>query len=363
MDLFHKLMNILLPPLTLILLIFFLPPFLTFKLLRFVKRSIISSDDVSGKVVLITGAASGIGEQLAYEYGRRGALLVLVDINEENLATVCSKACSLGSQDAISIVADISKLEDCKRFINEAINHFGRCKLAFLDRMYVLCMSVCQYVYVLFLVYICNKITNFSNCQKMVFPFLFSCKKVDHLVNNAGIARDGVFKNVEQISDIVPVMDVNFWGTVYSTHFALPHLLKAKGKIVVIASTCGWYPLPRLIIYNASKAALISFFDTLRAELGWDIGITIVTPGVIKTKLTQGDLLQPVPAESAEGCAKAIVKSACRGDMYLTEPSWIRVLVPLKVFCPELVDIGNRWFSRLKIKSSFLSSQSQLKVE
>ncbi|XP_024924018.3 11-beta-hydroxysteroid dehydrogenase-like 4A isoform X2 [Ziziphus jujuba] len=312
MDLFHKLMNILLPPLTLILLIFFLPPFLTFKLLRFVKRSIISSDDVSGKVVLITGAASGIGEQLAYEYGRRGALLVLVDINEENLATVCSKACSLGSQDAISIVADISKLEDCKRFINEAINHFGR---------------------------------------------------LDHLVNNAGIARDGVFKNVEQISDIVPVMDVNFWGTVYSTHFALPHLLKAKGKIVVIASTCGWYPLPRLIIYNASKAALISFFDTLRAELGWDIGITIVTPGVIKTKLTQGDLLQPVPAESAEGCAKAIVKSACRGDMYLTEPSWIRVLVPLKVFCPELVDIGNRWFSRLKIKSSFLSSQSQLKVE
>ncbi|XP_060670181.1 11-beta-hydroxysteroid dehydrogenase-like 4A isoform X3 [Ziziphus jujuba] len=187
--------------------------------------------------------------------------------------------------------------------------------------------------------------------------------RVDHLVNNAGIARDGVFKNVEQISDIVPVMDVNFWGTVYSTHFALPHLLKAKGKIVVIASTCGWYPLPRLIIYNASKAALISFFDTLRAELGWDIGITIVTPGVIKTKLTQGDLLQPVPAESAEGCAKAIVKSACRGDMYLTEPSWIRVLVPLKVFCPELVDIGNRWFSRLKIKSSFLSSQSQLKVE
>lgn len=75
------------------------------------------------------------------------------------------------------------------------------------------------------------------------------------------------------------------------------------------------------------------------------------------------DILQPVPAESAEGCAKAIVKSACKGDMYLTEPPWIRVLFPLKVFCPELVDLGNLWFSRLKTKSSLSSSQSQLKVE
>lgn len=86
-------------------------------------------------------------QQLAYEYGRKGAFLVLVDINGENLATVCSKACSLGSPDAISIVADISKLEDCKRFINEAINHFGRCKLAILGHVNVCVYSRYEYVF------------------------------------------------------------------------------------------------------------------------------------------------------------------------------------------------------------------------
>ncbi|KAF3438736.1 hypothetical protein FNV43_RR21500 [Rhamnella rubrinervis] len=130
---------------------------------------------------------------------------------------VCSKAISLGSPDAISIVADVSKMDECKSFINQAINHFGR---------------------------------------------------LDYLVNNAGIYRNGMFKNATQISNIIPVMDVNFWGTVYSTHLAIPHLLKRRGKIVVVASTCGWYPLPGLVIYNASKAALISVCETLRAELG-----------------------------------------------------------------------------------------------
>ncbi|KAL5543850.1 hypothetical protein UlMin_007634 [Ulmus minor] len=82
-------------------------------------------------------------------------------------------------------------------------------------------------------------------------------------------------------------MDVNFWGGVYCIHSAIPHLRKSKGKIVVISSTLGWYPLPYLSIYSASKAALINFCETLRTELGCDIGITIVTPGVIKTRLTQ----------------------------------------------------------------------------
>ncbi|GAU24816.1 hypothetical protein TSUD_157290 [Trifolium subterraneum] len=78
------------------------------------------------KVVLITGAASGIGEQLAYEYARRGAKLSLVDIRKENLGAVADKARSLGSPDVTIIGADVTKLEDNKRFVDETMNHFGR---------------------------------------------------------------------------------------------------------------------------------------------------------------------------------------------------------------------------------------------
>ncbi|GMN25206.1 hypothetical protein TIFTF001_050370 [Ficus carica] len=169
--------------------------------------------------------------------------------------------------------------------------------------------------------------------------------KVDHLVNNAGTARFRKFEDIEQISDHRPVMDINFWGTVNGIHFAIPHLKKSKGKIIVMASVCGWYPLPLVSVYNASKAALISFCETLRTELGSAIGITIVTPGLIKTNMSKSKetLISIIPEVSAEECAKAIVSSACRGDLYLTVPAWFRWPFLAKVACPE----GTEWCSRL----------------
>ncbi|KAJ0051958.1 hypothetical protein Pint_01218 [Pistacia integerrima] len=274
MELFHKLMNILLPPIAFVALLFLLPPYLVFKVLHCIKRHIFC-ENVAGKVVVITGAASGIGEQMAYEYAKRGANLVLVDLKP--LGSVVERAQHLGSRDVVAVSADVSVIQDCKRFVDTAINHFGR---------------------------------------------------LDHLVNNAGVARGRLFKNVDFISDFTPTMDINFWGTVYDTHFAIPHLRKSKGKIIVIASTCGWYPIPRLSFYNASKAAIISFYETLRTEIGWEIGITIG--------------LGFIPMETKEECAKAIVKSACRGDKYLVEPSWVRVLFLFKAVCPEVIEYCNR---------------------
>lgn len=101
--------------------------------------------------------------------------------------------------------------------------------------------------------------------------------------------------------------------------------------------------MPRMSFYCASKAAITSFYETLRAEFGSDIGITIVTPGVVESEMSQGDFLSKaqidfVPAESTERCAKAIVDSACRGDRYLTEPSWARMTFLLKVLCPEVLE-------------------------
>ncbi|KAK7318297.1 hypothetical protein RJT34_02996 [Clitoria ternatea] len=315
----YKLLNVALPPLSLILLPTFMLPFLLFKLLMHVNK-LVSSENLAAKVVLITGAASGIGEQLAYEYGRRGAKLSLVDIRKENLEAVAEKARCLGSPDVIIIGADVSKVQDSKRFVDETVDYYGR---------------------------------------------------LDHLVNNAGIGKPPVqVDNLRDVSEYTPIMDINFWGAVYGSVYAIPHLKNSKGKIIVIASGCGWFPLPRLSVYNASKAAVISFFETLRMELGWAISITIATPGFVKTDLAlmaykNEANLRKIPMGSALECAKDIVESACRGDLYVTNPSWVKVLFPWKVLYPQLVDSAIRFlFGLYPKKGNFhFSNNSDLKLE
>ncbi|OMO49593.1 Short-chain dehydrogenase/reductase SDR [Corchorus olitorius] len=125
MDSIHKLINFLLPPITILLLLFFLPSYLIFKTLSYIIRAV-RSENVAGKVVLITGASSGIGEHLAYEYARRGARLGLVARREYRLCAVTDKCRQLGSPDVIAIPTDVSNQEDCKRFVGKAVNYFGQ---------------------------------------------------------------------------------------------------------------------------------------------------------------------------------------------------------------------------------------------
>ncbi|KAF7834016.1 11-beta-hydroxysteroid dehydrogenase 1B-like [Senna tora] len=308
MDSIHWIFNILVPPVGLLLLLCFLPPYIFFKLFSYIRRSIFS-ENVAGKVVLITGASSGIGEHLAYEYGRRGSRLALVARRENRLREVAEKAMSEGSPEVITIVADVSRVEDCKLFVDSTVKHFGR---------------------------------------------------LDHLVNNAGIVPVCLFEHSTDVTNFAPAMDINFWGSAYSTYFAIPHLRESRGKIIGITSSAGWLPAPRMIFYNASKAAVINLYESLRTELGKDIGITIVTPGLIESEMTQGKFLSKdgriildqemrdvqvsvMPIRSVSEAAKAIVNSACRGDSYLTEPAWVRTTFYWKAFCPEMLELLNRW--------------------
>ncbi|XVF49579.1 hypothetical protein PTKIN_Ptkin04bG0023800 [Pterospermum kingtungense] len=310
MDLSHKFLNLIAPPFTFLSVCFFLPPFYLFKSFLFILSSIFS-EDLAGKVVIITGASSGIGEHLAYEYGRRRARLALTARREKSLEEVADRARDLGSPDVLTIQADVSKIDDCRRLVEETMNHFGR---------------------------------------------------VDHLVNNAGITSFCLFEDAPpDMTNFRSVMDINFWGSVYTTRFAVPHLRNSKGKIVVMSSADAWLTEPRTSVYNASKAALIAFFDTLRIELWSDVKITIVTPGYIESEITKGKNLQQegrievqqdmrdvqvsaMPVGSARGCAQAIVNSACRGDRYLTQPSWFSVTYVWKMFFPEVVEWGHRLF-------------------
>ncbi|XP_071722703.1 11-beta-hydroxysteroid dehydrogenase 1A-like [Rutidosis leptorrhynchoides] len=303
MDLINQSLNLMAPMFSFFCFCFLVPPIYFYKCFLSV-LSFFTSENVAGKVVLITGASSGIGEHLAYEYGSRGAFLAIVARREKQLEEVAETAREIGSPGVITIRGDVSKVEDCKRMVDETVNYFGR---------------------------------------------------LDHLVNNAGVTQVCCLEEADDITDFRTVMDTNFWGSVYSTRFAVEHLRANNGKIVVLSSSGAWLPTPRMSIYNASKAALLSVFETLRTEFGSDIPITIATPGFVESEMTQGKFVRKegetvfdpelrdvqlgaLPVASVRNCAKAIVNGACRGDKYVTVPGWFKMSYYWKVFCPDVLD-------------------------
>ncbi|KAM7464768.1 hypothetical protein LguiA_032889 [Lonicera macranthoides] len=303
----NKFSNVAIMYVMFIVLCLILPPFFIFKFIYTLINSNFCSNhnkDLRGKVVLITGASSGIGEYMAYEYAKEGACLVLVARREGELGVVAEKARGLGSPQVLVICADVSNVNDCKRFIDQTIDHFGR---------------------------------------------------LDHLVNNAGI---GANSSIDMdVTKFAPVMDINFWGSVYPTHFAIPHLKKSKGNIVVNSSSTALLNPPKSGFYGASKAALVSFYEAMRIELApQGVRVTIVMPGFIDSEMIRGKhftkegvvrintklgdaVAKLFPVMSTEPCAKAIVEGTCKGERYISEPQFVRVLFLLKFLCPELMDL------------------------
>ncbi|XP_074331512.1 11-beta-hydroxysteroid dehydrogenase A-like isoform X2 [Apium graveolens] len=133
-----------------------------------------------------------------------------------------------------------------------------------------------------------------------------------------------MFEDYEDVCDHKSVMDVNFRGSVYCTQFAIPHLKQSRGKIIVISSVLGWSNCPKLSIYGATKAALISFFETLRVEVGSEIGITIVTPGLVDSEITDNKFMS-------------------KWNLW----QWSLWKIYWKIFCPELME----WFTGLVLVS------------
>ena len=170
--------------------------------------------NLKDKTVIITGASSGIGKSLATEFAKRGANLVL---GARQFVTLCEIAQGLETDFGIRAVAvqcDVAVEEDCQHLIKQAFATFG---------------------------------------------------KIDVLVNNAGISMRALFNDAD-VSVLKTVMDVNFWGTVYCTKYALPEILKSKGSIVGVSSIAGYKGLPGRTGYSASKFAMNGFLDALRVE-------------------------------------------------------------------------------------------------
>lgn len=180
-----------------------------------------------GKVVVITGASSGIGKALVYEYARRGAKIVMAARNIENLHLIQNEL-QESKIECIAVQTDVTIESECKNLINQTIETFGR---------------------------------------------------LDVLINNAGISMRALFKDLD-LSVIKKLMDVNFWGTVYCTKYAMPHLLESQGSLVGVISIAGYLGLPARSGYSASKFAVRGFLDTLRVEnLKNGLHVLVVAPG------------------------------------------------------------------------------------
>lgn len=250
--------------------------------------------DFRENVVIITGASHGIGKELALQLAKKGACLVLGARNVEKLTEV-SKQCSQLGGSVIVISTDVGIKTQCQNLIEGAVEEYGR---------------------------------------------------VDTLINNAGLGVDARFDEMQDLTLFEQVMQVNFFGSVYCTHYALPHLKKTHGRIVSISSLRGKFPSATADGYGASKHAMAGFFDSLRVELmDSGVSVTLIYPGWVSTGITSRALnldgsptgqisLHEKDAMTVATCARLIIQAAekRKREVIMTLQGkfglWLRLLAP-----------------------------------
>ncbi|MEJ2485638.1 MAG: SDR family oxidoreductase [Anaerolineales bacterium] len=252
----------------------------------------------SGKAVVITGASIGIGRELAFQMAAQGARLALAARNQEQLEAVAA-GCRDHGGTAVAIPTDVADWGQAENLIQKTVEEFGR---------------------------------------------------IDILINNAGISMWSLFDQVEELKVFEQIMQTNYMGSVYCTHFALPYLKSSKGQLVAISSLAGKTGVPARSGYAASKHALVGFFDTLRIELAKDgVDVTLVYPGFVLTETRLRALtgdgselgyepVQEKGAMTAEECAAQILPAIAKRKRELVMTPRGKIGQWLKLIAPALVD-------------------------
>jgi short-subunit dehydrogenase len=251
------------------------------------------------KTIIITGSSAGIGRSLAISLVQQGANVVLAARHQVALEEVVA-ACTGQLGKAIAVPTDVARPEACQTLVETAIATFGQ---------------------------------------------------IDVLVNNAGISMLTRFDQITDLSIFEQVMQVNYLGAVYCTHYALPYLKASRGLLVAISSLAGKTAVPTRSGYVASKHAMQGFFDTLRIELQeTGVDVLVVSPGFVATDIRQralgadGQPLGQSPRDESKGnmsvdeCVRQIIDAMERRkrEHLMT---WKGKLTPwIKLIMPGLVD-------------------------
>ena len=250
--------------------------------------------DFKDKVVVVTGASSGIGEALARRFSALGAHVVAGARSLGKLETVVAGLPTEG----LAVQCDVSKEEDCRRLIDRAAEVYGR---------------------------------------------------IDVLVNNAGISMRALFDDVD-LDVLRKLMDTNFWGTVYCTKYALPYIQRSHGSVVGVSSVAGFHGLPGRTGYSASKYAMHGLLETVRVEnLKKKVHVLIVAPGFTASNVrfaaltADGSQQGASPREegkmmTADEAAARIVRAVAKRKRTLLMDFDGKATRILKFFVPGLLD-------------------------
>ncbi|MFN5841646.1 MAG: SDR family oxidoreductase, partial [Bacteroidota bacterium] len=188
-----------------------------------------------------------------------------------------------------------------------------------------------------------------DDCEQLIQETVKTYGKIDILINNAGISMRALF-NECQLSVIEEVMNINFWGTVYCTKYALPHLLKQRGSVVGVSSIAGYKGLPGRTGYSASKFAMQGFLEALRIEnRNQDLHVLIACPGFTASNIRKSALGQDgtVQGESprhedkmmrAEEVAHYIIKATLQRKRTIILTRQGKLTVWLNKFFPGFMD-------------------------
>lgn len=191
-----------------------------------------------GKVALITGGSSGIGQAAAWRLAGHGVAVALAARNQAALEQT-RETIQAGGGRALALPTDVTDSEQVRRAVEETVGQFGQ---------------------------------------------------LDILLCSAGLSLRAYFEGTT-LDTLERVMRVNFFGTLYATHFALPHVIKTKGSLVALSSLTGKRGIPSYALYGASKFAVQGLYETLRLELApQGVHVGIVAPAFVDTPLRRNVL-------------------------------------------------------------------------
>jgi len=250
------------------------------------------------KVVVITGASSGIGKELGYRLAEQGAWLTLAAREVSRLEAARNECLELGGK-ALAVPTDVAKQSQCEALIRKTVEEYGR---------------------------------------------------IDVLVNNAGISMWANFEDLKSLDMLEKIMRVNYLGSAYCTFYALPYLKQSKGQIVGVSSLAGKNGIPTRSGYAASKHAMTGFFDSLRIELApYGVSVTMIYPGFVTTEIRKrafaasGEALKKSPVReneimTVEECVQIILKAMVKRKREVVMTFRGQAGLWMKLVAPGLVD-------------------------
>lgn len=260
------------------------------------------TDHFRGKVVLITGASSGIGEEMASQLGRAGAVLALAARRTERLEDLARRIVAAGGAQPAIVACDVTRDEDLRRAVAETLRLHGRLDIA---------------------------------------------------IANAGFGIAGSFTGLS-VEDYRRQFETNVFGVLRTLQAALPEVSKARGQLVILGSVAGWTAFPGASAYAMSKFALRALANSITPELApAGVRVTLVSPGFVESDIrrvdNQGRLHaeapEPMPRWLVVGREKAVgqmLRAIARGRREVIVTGHGKVFVTLERFAPWVLRAAAR---------------------